>query len=153
MEKMEVLKENALQAYRDANPEGKTLLATLFGKKNFLTSIFDRVQSFEAACEEVGLSPDDRQFTTGSLDDIAYQKLKLVIVPALNEGKKANYNDGNGKYWPVFYLDFPGFRFHDVYFDVAHTAVTGGSRLAFVSRDLAEHAAKYFEDVFRDFYC
>lgn len=153
MENLQVTIENAVKAYRETDEAGKSLLVTLFGKKNFLTSVFDRVQSFEAACEEVGLSPEDPRFTTGTPDDIAYQKLKLVIVPALNEGKKADYDDGNAKYWPVFYLDFPGFRFGDVHCAVARTIVTGGSRLAFVNRPAAEHAVKYFEDIFRDFYC
>lgn len=153
MEKMEVLKEDVMQAYRDTNTEGKILLGRVFGKKNLLNSVFDRVQSIEAACEEVGLKPDDPRFTTGTPDDISYQLLKLVIVPALNEGKKVNYNDGSAKYWPVFYLDFPGFRFGGVYFGFTITYVTGGSRLAFVSREAAEHAVTYFEDVFRDLYC
>lgn len=75
---------------------------------------------------------------------IAYAKL-LIIAEALNEGWTPDWdNENEWKYWPWFYLNKPGFRFHDSPFSNASTDTAGGSRLCFRTRELSDYAAKTF---------
>jgi hypothetical protein len=108
---LQITKDAALTAYKDADTAGKALLEALLGKNNFLIKITDRIKSFEDACRELGEDPAN--FNVGMPDEIAYKKLK-VITRALNEGWEPNWNNDNQyKWYPWFYMDSPGFRFYD----------------------------------------
>lgn len=90
-------------------------------------------ESFEKSCEN--LTPDER----------AYRLLKL-ITRCLNEGWTPNWSNSNeNRYVPWFNLS-SGFRFC-VYW--ASSSIS--SRLYFKSKELAEHAATQFIDVYRQF--
>lgn len=141
---LQVTKDNALQAYKEAGSEGKGLLANLFGKRHFLTKVTERITSFEEACLEVGEDPMASKFSEGTRDEIAFKKLK-VIVRALNEGWTPNWNNGSEyKWYPWFFLDSPGFRFLASRYGITATSATCGSRLCFKSRELSDYAAKTF---------
>lgn len=156
METLQLSKSDILSLYQCSNSDGKAILEGRFGKQTFIIDVRDRIGNLDEAYSAVGLSPFDPRFINGTDDDIAYQQLKLAIVPGLNEGWVANYNDRDEeKWWPVFCLDEGGggFRFVAARYDDVHTIVTGGPRLAFRTRELAIHAAERFPDVFRRFYC
>lgn len=141
---LQVTKDNALQAYKEAGSEGKGLLANLFGKRHFLTKVTERITSFEEACLEVGEDPMASKFSEGTRDEIAFKKLK-VIVRALNEGWTPNWNNGSEyKWYPWFFLDSPGFRLDVVVYVRTGTPAGLGSRLCFKSRELSDYAAKTF---------
>ena len=142
--------EKAIKAYRNADKLGKQLLSDLFDKEIFNRKITDRVKNFLDACEITGADPYDNKYVNGDEDAIAYEKLK-VIVSALNEGWKPNWNDDYQRKWyPWFYMNKPGFRFYDSTFDFTYTYV--GSRLCFKSEELSTYAAKQFLDIYKDYF-
>jgi hypothetical protein len=154
MKVLEINHENALSAHKAADDAGKRLLENLLGPDVFKKAsgkITDRIKTFEDACAALEEDPDDNQFTDGEPDEIAYRKIK-VIARALNEGWKPNWNNSNEyKWYPWFYLNNPGFRFIDTYFDCTYTYTTGGSRLCFKSQDLAKYAGEQFLNLYKDF--
>jgi hypothetical protein len=156
METLELSKSEVLSLYQCSNSDGKAILEGRFGKQTFIMDVRQRILTLDDAYSAVGLSALDPRFLNGTDDDIAYQQLKLAIVPSLNEGWVADYNNSDEeKWWPIFYLNESGggFRFCVAGYVVVHTGVTGGPRLAFRTRELAIHAAERFADIFRRFYC
>lgn len=150
MKTLSISDQDARKIYPSALPELKTILEGSFGKDFFSQKITDRIKTFEDACAETGINPNDENFRIGTPDEIAYKKLK-VIVKALNEGWFPNWNKSSEYKWrPWFYLDSPGFRFHDTY--CGRTGSTVGSRLCFKSEELCEYAAKQFIDLHKDFF-
>ncbi len=84
-------------------------------------SIMERCQSFEDACAINNTNPDQPQFTSGSANTIAYEKLK-EIRNALLEGKALDARDVNQKKWfPVHEHTASGFRFDDSFCVFAHS--------------------------------
>jgi hypothetical protein len=115
MKVLEIKHDSALKAHSAADDAGKKLLENLLGPEVFKIKkekVTDRVKTFEDACAEVGEDPTDENFSEGTVDEIAYKKIK-VIVRALNEGWKPDWNNSNQyKWYPWFYLNEPsGFRF------------------------------------------
>ncbi len=150
METLQISKSNALTAYKRADQSGKTLLENLFGKETIAQKVTDRVKTFEDACLEVGEVSTSDRFSQGSPDDNAYQKLK-VIVRALNEGWKPNWdNSSQYKWYPWFYLNSAGFRFDGSLYGYSASHSSGGSRLCFSSEALATYAGKKFEYIYKD---
>ena len=81
---------------------------------------------------------------------IAHAKM-IIITEALNDGWEPDWNnDDEYKYYPWFYMDKPGFRFGAAGYDCTSTFTTGGSRLCFRTRALAEYAGKTFIELYRD---
>ena len=151
METLQISKTNVLKAFKNAKAEGKDLLSDLFGKEVLSGKITDRIKTFADACEAVREDPNQSKFNTGSADDIAYQRLK-VVVRALNEGWTPDWNNSNQyKWYPWFYLDKPGFRFYGAGYAYAYSHATCGSRLCFSSEELAKYAANQFLDLYKDF--
>ena len=151
METLQISKTNVLKAFKNAKAEGKDLLSDLFGKEVLSGKITDRIKTFADACEAVREDPNQSKFNTGSADDIAYQRLK-VVVRALNEGWTPDWNNSNQyKWYPWFYLDKPGFRVGGATYDYTGTGAASGSRLCFSSEELAKYAANQFLDLYKDF--
>lgn len=147
----QVERSGVLKEYSSAGETEKALLRRVFGEKNLL-KITDRIKSFKDACEALGLNQDDDLFNTGIADEVAYKKLKIIIW-VLNEGWVPDWDDSNQRKWfPWFYLDKPGFRFHDTHYGWTFTIATGGSRLCFKSKELAEYAANQFLALYKQFY-
>jgi hypothetical protein len=108
------------------------------------------VKSFEDACEVLGIDLEEHVLCSyNTPDETAYQKLK-IIVRALNEGWQPDWNNSNQpKYWPWFEMK-GGFRLYYVHF--GYVGSTVGSRLCFKTRELAEYAAKQFQDLYKEFF-
>ena len=109
--------ENAMNAYKGADENGKKMLEALFGKETFVPkNIMERVKTFEDACNALGednplvLLYDVFQneiATTeshnGDKDVMAYLKLR-IIVAALNEGWEPKFTEDEYRYYPWYYL-------------------------------------------------
>jgi hypothetical protein len=157
METLPVSKKNAVKAFREADQKGKALLKNLFGESPFNESITDRVKTFKDACEELGIIPDqmhkihDIALVEDAKSIIAYAKL-CIITRALNEGWKPDWSNSNEtKFYPWFeFKSGVGFSFDDYGDRFSDTVV--GSRLCFKSRELAEYAAKQFNDLYNEFF-
>jgi hypothetical protein len=119
-----------------------------------------QIKTFEGACKVLGHDPVKVLPKVTGFPK-AHQKAliataKLIIInEALNfvdNGKKKWMPDWNntseGKYYPWFYLNKPGFRLDGCLYGLSHSAV--GARLVYRTRALAEYAAKQFKTLYRD---
>ena len=148
MKIIELKKENAVKAFKEADAKGKELLKNLLGNEYFSDKITDRIKSFEDVIDELKIASNFKP--TGSKDEVAYIKLKL-IAECLNEGWTPNWdNDSEYKYYPYFDMR-SGVGFSHSYCDYWNTLTNVGSRLCFKSSELAEYAGKQFEAIYKDF--
>jgi len=120
--------EKVLEAHKNADTNGKKLLEDLYGKQYFL-SIFDRVTSYETACEVLNLTPKSlSQFEQLFNKDQArrqFARHKLqVACEAINEGWVADFeNENQYKYYNWMYNKKNGLRlFGTCNFDCSHTS-------------------------------
>lgn len=155
MEKvLKIGEQKAREMYPKASIEWKSVLEETFSKEFFQQKITDRVKSFEDAYALLGLNGSVYS-SYNTPDEIAYMKLK-VIIKALNEGWTPDWNDDDqAKWYPWFELQKTnsnpsGFRLGSVAYGCTNSFV--GSRLCFRSRELAEYAAKQFEDLYKQFF-
>jgi hypothetical protein len=144
MQTITIEKDNAIKAFNEADEKGKTLLVNLLGKKHLLAKVTDRIKTFEDACDDQGEDPDNPKFHTGTPDEIAYKKLK-VIAAALNEGKVLSFaNKDQRKWYPWFEHNGSGFRFDGSVYDFTYSFLSGGSRLCYYSDEIARYAGTQF---------
>lgn len=143
-------RNDLLQAHRNADTSGKSLLEKLYGKDVF-GNIADRVKSFADVLKLKELTEESFNVSCVGLtaDEIAYKKIKL-IAEVLNEGWTPNWKKSNQyKYYPWFNME-NGFVFF-----VVHSYLTityAGSRLCFRSEELARYAATTFTDIYKAFF-
>lgn len=150
MQSLQIDEKKARGLYKGAAPEFKAMLIDSFGEKFFSEKTIDRIKTFADACEEMGISPNDAIFSTGTPDEIAYKKLKVVRNALNPKGWVADWNNNNQRKWaPWFYLNVPGFRFLASFYDVSDTYATGGSRLCYESQELCDYAAAQFIDLYK----
>jgi hypothetical protein len=156
MSTIQITKENAEKALSLANDSEKKLLMALLGQSETKATgarpenIIEAIKTFEDACAIAGEDPNDKKFTEGTKDEIAYKKLK-VIVKVLNEGWYPNWeNSDEYKYVPWFEYS-SGSGFSDGGYDCWDAASGVGSRLCFKTRELAEYAANQFKGIYNDF--
>jgi hypothetical protein len=141
--------------YPKASAEWKNVLEETFTKEFFQQKITDRVKTFEDACGVLGIDLIAFVDDDSAPDESAYIQLK-TIAKALNEGWTPDWNnDEEYKYYPWFEMQKTksnpsGFRLDGVGYDYAYSIV--GSRLCFHSRELAEYAAKQFQDLYKQFF-
>lgn len=156
METLQVTKESAQAAYKQADNGGKTMLINLFGRQHFFFSmeeweqyIIERIKTFEDACRETGEDPASTKFHSGTPDEIADNRLK-VIFKALNPPDwKADYGSSNQRKWrPLFEWTGTGFRFSVSYCGHVYTHTGGGSRFSLCSEKISNYAGKQFIDLF-----
>jgi hypothetical protein len=107
MDTLQIEKGNALKAYGMATPEGKQLLAALFGEKVFIPeNLFDKSITFSDVCAIAGV--DECHFATPdgqTAEDRALTcRRKLMLVAKVYNGDwKPNVADTNQyKYYPWF---------------------------------------------------
>jgi len=159
MDTLQVLKSNAIAAYKRGTPSEKILLATLFGEKNLFTDITDRVKTFEDACEVLGINDEKSSGDVNiHIHDIskdaksieAYCKL-IIIARALNEGWTPDWNDTNQYKWFPWFKMKAGFGFSHSGCVRWPANTNVGSRLCFKTEALAEYAGKQFESIYNDF--
>jgi len=118
------------------------------------------IKTFEGACKVLGHDPQKvlpkvTGFPKAHQKAIIATAKLFIINEALNfidNGKKKWVpdwdNTSEGKYYPWFWLDKPGFRLDDCYYGSSGTTV--GARLVYRTRDLAKYAATQFEALYKD---
>lgn len=166
MKKIEITEDMANAAIGLADEKTKLVLETLFGIKKEIKpeppkDIMDRIKTFEDADvyvkENIKLFPPLPMVPHGgSKYDWAHYKL-IIIIMALNEGWKPNWIDSNEyKYLPWFEFknnsgSSSGFGFANYDYGRWYTIALVGSRLVFKNRELAEYAAKQFQELYNDY--
>ena len=145
----QTIKNAFVKAYQKSDAHDKTFLESLFGKPFFSTDPMEWIKTFDDACEAIGENPTDEKFSTGTTDEIAYKKLK-VICAALNNGVELSFENSSQKKWyPWFeYVAGSGFRFGDSFYVYTHTGTAGGSRLCYHSEQLAKYAGTQFIELY-----
>lgn len=118
------------------------------------------IKTFEGACKVLGHDPVKVLPKVTAFPKVHQKALiataKLFIInEALNYqdyGKKKWVpdwdNTSEGKYYPWFWMDKPGFRLDGCFYGITTTAV--GARLVYRTRALAEYAAKQFAPLYKD---
>lgn len=104
--------------------------------------------SFETACQKKGIPtilPDVSSWpATLRRPILALYKL-TVIRDAIVGDWIPDWNNQSQKKWGLwFYLDKPGFRFHESGYGIARAAAAGGPRLCFETEEQAIYAANTF---------
>ena len=127
----------------------------LLTKKSGL--ITDRLKTFSDVCEELGLDaakvlpyPDPQSDEEHGIN--AFAKVQL-IAKALNDGWEPNWNDEyEYKYYPWFDMrSAAGSGFSASLCGRVGTITAVGSRLCFKTREHAQHTAKHFEALYKDY--
>lgn len=180
MNKIEIKKEDVLDAYKNASDEQKELLEHLFGRKVFKpVDVRERIKTFADAAKAVGIEDPEEweeQYSNLEPDILAYFKLR-IITKALNEGWEPKFIPKEYRWTPCFLLytkkeiekmnaetrahvvyrsnnsvfSFGGVSYANANSDSSVTYTYIGSRLAFKSKKLAEYAGKQFLDIYADF--
>lgn len=151
MKTLNVSRKNALDAYRNADENGRELLEHLFGTDIFNEKITDRIKTVEDALEETG-RPATPEFADVPEDLREYFKAQynaIVVAEALNEGTKMDYRDSRQIKW-LPYLEAlfrEGVSFKDA--DSAYSLAGAGNsdRLCFKSEELARYAGNQFPEI------
>lgn len=152
MKTIEITKDNAVKAFKEADAKGKALLSTLFGEDTFTKVVNGKIETFEEALEHQVIDKTDFEESCKGLekDEIAYKKIK-IIAKALNNGWTPDWdNDNEYKYYPWFNMQ-SGVGFTHSDYDLWATNSIVGSHLCFKSSDLAIYAGKQFESIYKDF--
>lgn len=179
MEKtIEVKVEDIKRAFDEANDNVKKSILTLFPQLKEALPVTDRVKTFEDACHESGIDPEQymSKYEDEPADVIAYMKLR-VICKALNEGWEPQFTEGEERWNPVFLLwskeelslmsddlkakrhlidrylgDWAGFSY-SVSENVIESYVSNcASRLCLKSQQLADYCSKQFVNLWADFF-
>ena len=179
MEKViEIKVEDIKRAFEEASDSAKKSILTLFPQLKEALPVTDRVKTFEDACHESGIDPEQymSKYEDEPADVIAYMKLR-VICKALNEGWTPQFVKGEFRYFPYFYLYTNeeisrmseeeksrvvyrsdsnagaggGVSYAYADHDSAYVIAYIGSRLVFKKRELTEYAGKQFIDLWADF--
>lgn len=183
---MEIDIKNIKAAYRTATESERTLLFTLFPdlhlgeEEKDNRPVTERIKTFEDACREIGVAPEEyeNKFANAPADVIAFLKLR-VITAALNEGWEPKFTEDEWRWYPWFCLwtdeelseksdewkkehvlksfdnyqgEWAGFAFADSDGAPSSTAALIGSRLCYKSEALADYSGRQFADLWADFY-
>jgi hypothetical protein len=148
---MNITVQTAEKLYKESPKWFQEQLEEFFGKKTFIQRKFTEIKTFQDACDELGILPEDIQESAADTpDEIAYKKLK-VIIKAINHGWQPDWNNtGQRKWWPWFKLS-SGFGFDVSFYFCDYTFTFVGSRLCFESEEKSNYAAKQFLDIYKDF--
>jgi len=144
METLQVTKENALKAHKEANDKGKSLLENLFGKKTFQADVTKRVFTVQDACEDTG---DDYSTLYDNCKD-EYEKAEVsikVFAKAMRQGQPEN----KCFYYPYFYGSGGGFSCRGYYNDLVYAFV--GSRLRVFTPEQAAHMGKCLVEEYKTY--
>lgn len=164
MKTLQIDETRARKLYPGAASDLKEILHDTFGKEFFNQKITDRVNSFETACQELGInqfslmpsiSHPDLQKETESIH--AYIKL-TIIIRALNEGWTPNWNNSNEpKYLPWFDVEASSkqpsgsglsYGGYAGWYSAAHV----GSRLCYKSEEIAKYAGTKFKKLYEQYF-
>jgi len=156
METINITKQNAKNAYNEANSETKKVLQKLFGTEIISENITDRIKTIDDFLDKSKLDDFEKnlvEYKGTNRKIIGARALFLLemLSEALNEGWVANWDDSNeNKHYPYFeYSPGVGFSYGDYRYGYSITFV--GSRLCYKTVELAEYAGKQFKDLYNDF--
>ena len=115
--------------------------------------IIEKIKTYEDALQATG-RPDVPDFSALPEDMrkhfTALYKM-VVIVEALNEGWKPDWNDSNErKCFPWFWMSPSSFAFDGSGYGIVAALAGSGSRLKLKSDELAEYCGKQFVDIWKD---
>lgn len=183
---MEIKIENAKAALKTADESVKKVLLALLPELKETEAqtaanrpITERVKTFEDACREIGVDPEEYEdkFANAPADVIAFLKLR-VITAALNEGWEPQFTEDEWRWYPWFTLwteeelsekseewkadrhlistgdysgDYAGFACARSINAPSLTSAIFGSRLCFKSEALATYCGKQFISLWADF--
>lgn len=183
---MEIDVKNIKAAYRTATESERTLLFTLFPdlhlgeEEKDNRPVTERIKTFEDACREIGVAPEEyeNKFANAPADVIAFLKLR-VITAALNEGWEPKFTEDEWRWYTWFCLwtdeelseksdewkkehvlksfdnyqgEWAGFAYASSSCAPSHTYAYVGSRLCYKSEALADYSGRQFTDLWADFY-
>ena len=147
---MQIEKTTAKRLYDESPKWFQEQMEKEFGKEFFQKKAFKDIKSFEDACKALGIDHKKVMNPNEQEDIIAYKKL-VIIIRAINQGWKPNWNNSSEKkWWPWFNLS-SGFGFSSSYYYDASTGATVGSRLCFESQEKCDYAATQFIDIYKSF--
>ena len=128
-----------------------------------VTQLKKQLTSFEDACKILGLDaekvvPDFSNYPEADKKAmIAHAKLVIIAKAAnqlANDGKehKPDWNDGKlNKYYPWFYMGGSlGFRYGG--YDRWNSISNVGSRLCYISREVAEYVQETFFELYKEYF-
>ncbi|EKF56211.1 hypothetical protein I215_01773 [Galbibacter marinus] len=151
MDTLNIKREAAIAAHKNAKTSGKKLLEDLLGKETF-TDIRDLIEDFSDVCEIMGKAELDYTCNSNDPDDIAACALKqaLLIARCYNQNRKGkiDWTDHNQpKYCHRYiYNSASGWSL----FVVVRWAASSycGSRLYFIDSDDAKDAWEKFSHIY-----
>jgi hypothetical protein len=108
------------------------------------------IKTFEDACEDQGVTPEQVISANDTPDETAYKKLK-VVSRAINGDWKPDWDNSNQKKWYPWFNLSSGLGFSDAVYDFDRTAASVGSRLCFESEGKAKYAGNQFLDLYKLF--
>ena len=140
------------------NQESESINKVKVNIFNSRIPIIQRIKTFEDACLYLKLNAVN---LTGTVDEIAYKKLK-IIINALNEGWTPNWNNTNeNKFFPYFSIEKydgkngnckgAGLGYCLTAYGAGLTFTFFGSRLCFKTRELAKYAGNQFNAIYSDY--
>lgn len=112
------------------------------------------ITSFEEACEKKGydpltILPDVSMYPEQDRQALLSTAIMFIVNDVLNEGKKFDWDNYDEYKWHLWIdMNSPGFRLGAVGYAGASANV--GSRFCYISKPVAEHAFKYFEEHIRN---
>lgn len=181
MEKViEVKFEDVKRAFEKAGDSAKESILTLFPQLKEILPITGRVKTFEDACHEIGIDPEQYmgKYEDEPADVVAYMKLR-VICKALNEGWMPQFAWSEERWSPWFLLftkeelldkddewkidqnlmsingylgDFASFANPGSSYAPFGARLDVSSCLYLKSKELADYCGKQFINLWADFY-
>ena len=180
MEYLKINKEDAINMYNNGSDEVKNALVEMFGKDAFGHKFDDSIKTWEDVCNKLGILKSPIYFCGKIVANakpkvLALYKL-IAIQTAINNG--VEFDENGYSYYPYWDFRFMGEKelpngsvYKRVDFCDCHEDMYGqvvlfmgtycrkkgqgtdyGFPISYNSREAAEHAAKYFEDVFFEYY-
>jgi hypothetical protein len=120
---------------------------------------YKKIIGFKSACKALKCSAKLPNFSSAPKEHrkaLLAHYLLVIIIDAINGGKRFNWNDWNEPKWRLWWdmektaTNRSGFAVGGV--TDADTTTYVGSRLSFVDKARARYAAKKFYELFRDYY-
>jgi len=108
------------------------------------------VPSIEAAFEKAGRPKVDFSVFPEDLREHMEEYYNaIVVVEAVNEGAKPDWEKSTPKWAPWFRMAPSGFAFHDSDYDDTYALAGGGSRLRLESEEKSDYVATEFPEVWK----
>lgn len=149
-------KQKVLELVEDEDEDDEDA-ATIFDFLIEEIEVAPRIQSYEEACERVGVEPlTEERIKALELrpDEVARKKLE-VITAALNEGWSPDWNNTSEyKYYPYFYIEprkhgaSAGLSYANTFYTASNAYAYFGSRLCFHDHETARYAGKTFTELY-----